>query len=242
MKRILAVILVLAMAVSLAGCCSHSWVEATCTSPRTCNLCGDTEGEPAGHIPRQWVTSAVDTKALTMTRDLICDVCGQIIETQTAPTGSAPVNSVLPLSPDEWYACLLTCIQANGMGQSIYGYPAESPDDTLLHGLVSTSHMMAVFSFLDPDGNTVTTEERELRNNIHNIRMDAQFTNDNAKEFYVLLMILAVNNNSSLSPEDANNLAGQIMGGNTVTDNGYTYAMEIISAQDHTVCVSITAE
>lgn len=39
------------MAVLMAGCfCSHeSWAEAGCDSPRTCENCGKTEGEPAGH-------------------------------------------------------------------------------------------------------------------------------------------------------------------------------------------------
>ena len=32
------------------------------------------------------------------------------------------------------------------------------------------------------------------------------------------------------------------MSGNPVSDNGYTYAMEIVSVENHTVCVSITAE
>lgn len=28
---------------------SHSWTEATCTDPRTCSKCGETEGSPLGH-------------------------------------------------------------------------------------------------------------------------------------------------------------------------------------------------
>ena len=58
----------------------------------------------------------------------------------------------------------------------------------------------------------------------------------------MLLMLVLLNNNTSLEPADANTLAGQIMQGEQVSDNGYTYAMEIISAQDHMVCVSINAE
>ena len=54
--------------------------------------------------------------------------------------------------------------------------------------------------------------------------------------------LVFLTNNSQLDPAGANTLAGQIMGGQTVTDNGYTYAMEITSVENHTVCVSITAE
>ena len=27
----------------------HTWVEATCTEPKTCSVCGATEGEDMGH-------------------------------------------------------------------------------------------------------------------------------------------------------------------------------------------------
>ena len=58
----------------------------------------------------------------------------------------------------------------------------------------------------------------------------------------MMLMLVILNNNSALEPADANTLTMQIMQGAEVTDNGYTYAMEIISVENHTVCVSITAE
>ena len=243
MKKLIAFVLVLIMAFSMVACgCDHQWQEASCTTPKTCAQCGETEGEAAGHKPGELVVSAVDATTLTMTQDLPCSVCGEIIESKSAPTGIAPVNGVIAVSPEEWYNCLVTNIHVCGAGQSIYAYPAESPDGTLLHGLVSMSQMMVVFSYQDTDGNTIATEENEVRSSIHNIRMDAQFTNDNAKEFFMLLMIIAINNNSALTPEDANALAGQVMSGNAVSDNGYTYAMEIVSAEEHRVCVSITAE
>lgn len=31
-------------------CQEHSWVDATCTEPKTCSVCGQTEGEATGHI------------------------------------------------------------------------------------------------------------------------------------------------------------------------------------------------
>lgn len=37
--------------VLLTGCClRHDWQEATCTAPKTCSVCGATEGELAGHV------------------------------------------------------------------------------------------------------------------------------------------------------------------------------------------------
>ncbi len=53
------------VALLLAGCgCKHEWKEATCTEPRTCALCGETEGAALGH---EW-TNATCTSPRTCTR------------------------------------------------------------------------------------------------------------------------------------------------------------------------------
>lgn len=51
MKKFTLILLtVLLSAVILTGCsCEHEWTEATCTAPKTCTLCGLTEGETLGH-------------------------------------------------------------------------------------------------------------------------------------------------------------------------------------------------
>ena len=36
----------------------HDWVEATCTEPKTCSRCGETEGEPLGH---NWIEATYET-------------------------------------------------------------------------------------------------------------------------------------------------------------------------------------
>lgn len=55
MKRVLSIILsatlIAVSLTALSSCgCDHKWREATCSTPRTCSLCGKTEGEPlSGH-------------------------------------------------------------------------------------------------------------------------------------------------------------------------------------------------
>jgi len=46
--------------------CAHSWNEATCTAPKTCSICGATEGEALGH---SW-------NEATCTAPKTCSVCG----------------------------------------------------------------------------------------------------------------------------------------------------------------------
>ena len=45
----------------------HTWIEATCTEPKTCSVCGVTEGEALGH---DWVT-------VSCTEPRTCSVCGE---------------------------------------------------------------------------------------------------------------------------------------------------------------------
>ena len=244
MKKWIAYILALAMALSLAGCgsCEHAWQEADCKTPKTCTLCGETQGETADHTAGQLEVASVDTEALSVTYELKCSVCGEALETKTASTGIAPTEGVMPLSAAEWNACLDTVRQQYGASQTLYPYPAEAEDNALLHAMVSMSQMFAVFSYRDKDGNVITTDRQDERNLVHNIYIEAQFTNDNAKEFLMLLMLTVINNNASLEMEDVSSISNQIMSGYPVEDNGYTYAMEIISSEDHKVGVSITAE
>ena len=81
MKKRLALLLALCMLPALAACGhTHTWAEATCTAPKTCTECGETEGEPLGHT---W-TEASCTAPKT------CSVCG---ETEGAPLGHKPTEA-----------------------------------------------------------------------------------------------------------------------------------------------------
>ena len=63
------VVMVVLMLSLLAGCgCEHEWAEADCDSPKTCNLCGETEGAPLGH---SWL-------AATCAKAKHCEICGTV--------------------------------------------------------------------------------------------------------------------------------------------------------------------
>lgn len=66
-KAIAIVCACLLFCVLFAGCGhQHTWVEATCTEPKTCSECGETEGEALGH---DWVEA-------TCTAPKTCSRCG----------------------------------------------------------------------------------------------------------------------------------------------------------------------
>ena len=52
----------------LAGCgCQHEWKDATCTAPKTCTLCEETEGEALGH---SWADATCEAPKT-------CTACGE---------------------------------------------------------------------------------------------------------------------------------------------------------------------
>lgn len=58
MKKLPIAILALCCVLVLAGCrCEHEWIEANCEQPKTCALCGETEGAPLGHV---WAAATCD--------------------------------------------------------------------------------------------------------------------------------------------------------------------------------------
>jgi len=63
-------IIVSISAICLSGCGhEHKWEDATCTVPKTCVDCGETEGEPLGH---EWVDATCTTPAT-------CKRCGETV-------------------------------------------------------------------------------------------------------------------------------------------------------------------
>lgn len=58
------------LAESIDGCSMgvHDWIEATCTEPKICRICGVTEGESLGH---DWIVSQSSDQ-------MICSVCGAL--------------------------------------------------------------------------------------------------------------------------------------------------------------------
>lgn len=74
MKKAVYGIFVISMVMMLSGCrCAfgHHWVDATCTAPKTCSICGMTEGttlSPDGK--HHWVDA-------TCTEPKTCTICGE---------------------------------------------------------------------------------------------------------------------------------------------------------------------
>lgn len=68
MKKLQLVLLATLIMLMFTACCtSHEWQEATCSTPKTCTKCGETEGEPLEH----------DLTEANYQQGPVCKVCGE---------------------------------------------------------------------------------------------------------------------------------------------------------------------
>ena len=64
----------------------HEWVEATCDNPKTCSVCGQTEGEALGHTPGDWEIIEEESDSKSGRRVRKCTICGKQIEEEEFET------------------------------------------------------------------------------------------------------------------------------------------------------------
>ena len=70
-----ALLVVLMLALCACGACKHEWADATCTAPKTCAKCGETEGEPLGH----------DAGEASYWSAAVCSRCGEEVGGKLEP-------------------------------------------------------------------------------------------------------------------------------------------------------------
>ena len=68
MKRVLSLIMAVILMLALSGCaCEHQWQSADCVNPRSCEKCGEVQGEALGH----------SFQAASCTAPETCSLCGE---------------------------------------------------------------------------------------------------------------------------------------------------------------------
>lgn len=106
----------------------HSWTEATCTEPRTCDVCGATEGEPLGHEISLEVLSMNVVAATRIVRPF-CAVCGEEYEVREEKLESFVEDGIFLFTPEEFLRRLqMICDEKTG-GELRFVYGPDFPID-----------------------------------------------------------------------------------------------------------------
>lgn len=59
-------VFIISTILAISSTCNHEWLDATCTAPKTCALCGETSGEVLQH---QWIDATCNSARM-------CSLCG----------------------------------------------------------------------------------------------------------------------------------------------------------------------
>ena len=79
----------------LEGFCAHSWMDATCTEPQTCELCGLTQGEAKGHSILEVPAVKPTVEAEGNIAHFACEACGRLFADFEGKTELAPEDVIL---------------------------------------------------------------------------------------------------------------------------------------------------
>ena len=102
MKKICLALLGIVLVLNLNACsCKHEWAAATCTEPKTCLKCGESEGDDLGHNWGDWEIQTKATAAKDGVKVSVCQRCGEE-KTESYKLEAFFEAGHLLLSPDEF--------------------------------------------------------------------------------------------------------------------------------------------
>ena len=94
-KKIVLIVVAVIVAlfiIILAIPCSHEWAAATCENPKTCNICGETEGSALGHTDGEWILTEEATLVDVGVEELICTRCNESLDSRGTERKNAKVT------------------------------------------------------------------------------------------------------------------------------------------------------
>lgn len=163
-KRCLILICVTLLLVFLVSCgCNHNWQAATCTEPRTCTLCGESEGDAAGHAEGNWVVAQEATAYQVGIREQKCTSCGEVLHSEEFCADPVFYTSDLGMSADEFITVF------NKLADGDYVIKPDG-SDYVVHWLGSLDISTSI-SFSENSSGLLTSislDGRELSENGHN--------------------------------------------------------------------------
>lgn len=194
----------------------HSWEEATCTEPKTCSLCGETEGEALGHTPGSWKEEK-DYVHAAKYRTRQCTVCGSSVDHEYTKLDQLYHNGVFDLSPEEFEERL--------------GLEFESfSGNTLTTSFISNTDYGALCGVYDGNFSSVAgVVFYDSSMNFASSKFSAvacTFFQSDAENIVRVVLGIVSSCDPSLSFDEAKELTGEIVNGSMVKMNGITYAFD----------------
>lgn len=146
-------ICLLACVVILSACsCKHQWQSADGGTTKTCSLCGETSGEPAGSVPEE-------TDPLSSTETSTQNSASVDAVTDTTPPESLVAEKLFLCSPTEFMERMVRIAGENGCE---FTYKMGS-NQGLLQADLTYGAYQALIQFFRADTTTMADDQSESR-------------------------------------------------------------------------------
>ena len=242
-KFIAAILAILLSVLVLTGCgCDHEWDDATCTEPKTCSKCGETEGEalghtwseadcehpktcavcgltegdPLGHTEGSWETVETDLVNATETLKKNCTVCSAELDKKATALDQLHDNEIFLFSPRQF--TLRLDKKFDEMVGNYLSAASGSREDTFTCDIFLDGEGVGAFMFSHND-DAITTSQRK----------DACFNQIlgaiEGSDYIARVLVAFIGTcDPSLSFSEVKEMASDLNYDGTITKNGLTYA------------------
>lgn len=183
--------------------CAHQWKDATCTEPKTCTKCGETEGEPLGHTPGEWKLDEPSFVSATVWMRQYCAVCGERLDSELKALQALNENGAFLFSPNEFAERLsLMLKQINNC--NLDAQLATLDDGTMGCGIIDSTGTIGILLYCDDDA----VMEDSAQNNGNEITsMICTFQTDDMSKIVQATIGMILTSDPSLEMSDAASIA-----------------------------------
>ncbi|MGM9586364.1 MAG: hypothetical protein ACI3VA_02600 [Candidatus Limivicinus sp.] len=194
----------------------HTWEEATCAEPKTCSLCGETEGEALGHKPGSW-REEIDYVHAFKEKMRYCSVCGERVDVEFSDLEKMYHNGVFDFNAEEFSERLGNQLDyfTNNTLSTQYIF---DEDYSALCGVYDGYSSFAGVTFYN------SSVEHTSENFFS---LTCSFLNKDINNMVRLVFGIVLTCDPSLSMEEAKELTSEIGEGTQVQKNGITYYLSI---------------
>lgn len=200
----------------------HRWKAATCTEPKICTECGETEGEALGHTPGEWELEETDYVRAGVWLRRKCTTCGAVIDSQFKELSTLCEKGEFLLTPDEFTRRYGEMLENSFSEYSTQLISADSESVGCVIFKNGSKHIGTVL-FHDSDDNFISGEDG------HGIvKMIVGFKSTDKAEIVRAVIPLVMTVDPMLDFDDAKGVAAKFFS-DQYTYNGIRYAISSYS-------------
>lgn len=213
--------LIIAICLLLAGCsCKHEWKEATCTEPKTCTKCGETEGDALGHTPGEWGVQSIDYVSTIVWLHRPCTVCGKDLDTDMKALTTLVEDEKFLFSADEFTDRLRYMFKYH-FNQALTAGLKENENDSVVCMVLDNKGGIAATTLFSNKSDDLIADKNERQIS----KLVFGFKTDNTDDRIRIVLATMLTTDPALELDDAKIVGAELIANGKCTKNSICYAL-----------------